>query len=84
MSVLSYSEVRASFKEVMDRVVADRSEVIITRQRGDAVVMLALSDWTAIQETLNLLSSSRNAARLRDAIDELDVGNGREQALVDA
>src|SRR5947209_8879495 len=39
MDVLSYSETRARLKEVMDRVVEDRSPVIITRQKADAVVM---------------------------------------------
>ncbi|HUO11173.1 MAG TPA: type II toxin-antitoxin system prevent-host-death family antitoxin [Caulobacteraceae bacterium] len=81
MDVLSYSDTRARLKEVMDRVVADRRPVIVTRQRAEAVVMVSLADWNAMEETLHLLSSPRNAARLEAAIRELDAGGGSEREL---
>jgi antitoxin YefM len=83
MDVLSYSETRARLKEVMDRVVEDRSPVVITRQKAEAVVMVSLADWNAMEETLHLLSSPANAEYLRDAIRELDEGRGRERELID-
>jgi antitoxin YefM len=81
MDVLTYSDTRAKLKEIMDRVVDDHRPVIITRQRAEAVVMVSLADWTTIEETMHLLSSSRNAARLRSAIEELDAGGGSERDL---
>jgi antitoxin YefM len=84
MDVLTYSDTRAKLKEVMDRVVEDHRPVVITRQKAEAVVMVSLADWTAIEETMHLLSSSRNADRLRAAIDQLEAGGGSERKLAEA
>jgi antitoxin YefM len=83
MDVLSYSDTRARLKEIMDRVVEDRTPVVITRQKAEAVVMVSLADWNAMEETLHLLSSPTNAGRLRDAIRQLDEGRGKERELID-
>src|SRR5579864_1182644 len=82
MDVLTYSDTRAKLKEVMDRVVQDRRPVVITRQRAEAVVMVSLADWNAMEETLHLLSSHENAERLHEAIRELNAGKGAEHDLV--
>ena len=81
MDVLSYSDARANLKGVMDRVVDDRTHVVVTRQKAGAVVMLSLDDWNAMQETLHLLSTPNNADRLRSAIDQLEAGAGTERDL---
>jgi len=83
MHVLSYSETRARLKEVMDSVVDDHSPVVVTRTRGEAVVMVSLADWRAMEETLHLLSSPVNAERLRGAISELESGGGDERPLIE-
>ena len=83
MDVLTYSDTRANLKDVMDRVVEDRTPVVVTRKRGEAVVMVSLADWNAMEETLHLLSSSANAQRLNAAIRELDAGRGEEHALIE-
>jgi antitoxin YefM len=83
MEVLTYSDTRANLKEVMDRVVADRAPVVITRKRGEAVVMVSLADWNAMDETLHLLSTPANAARLAEAIGQLDASDGVERALIE-
>ena len=83
MDVLNYSDTRANLKEVMDRVVDDRTPVIVTRKRGEAVVMVSLADWTAMEETLHLLSSPANAGRLVEAIRQLDAGGGKERELIE-
>lgn len=81
MDVFSYSDTRARLREVMEKVVQDRAPVVITRRRGDAVVMVSLADWNAMEETTYLLSSETNARRLREGILELDAGLGREHDL---
>jgi antitoxin YefM len=83
MDVLTYTDTRAKLKEVMDRVVDDPRPVVITRQKAEAVVMVSLADWNAMEETVRLLSSPRNAERLREAIAELDAGGGAEHDLVE-
>jgi antitoxin YefM len=83
MNVLTYSDTRANLKDVMDRVVADRAPVVITRQKAEAVVMVSLADWNAMEETLHLLSTPANAERLRAAVRDLDAGTGTERALAE-
>ena len=83
MDVLSYSDTRAKLKEVMDRVVEDHQPVVITRQKAEAVVMVSLADWNAMAETVHLLSTPNNADRLREAIRELDTGDGEEHDLIE-
>lgn len=81
MDVVSYSDLRANLKDVMDRVVNDRTHVVVTRQRAEAVVMVSLADWNAMAETMHLLSTSANAERLRDSVRQLDRGGGTERDL---
>jgi antitoxin YefM len=83
MDVVTYSEARANLKDVMDRVVADKTEVIVTRQKAEAVVMVSLSEWNSIVETAHLLSSPVNAERLRRSIEQMDAAKGHEHELVD-
>lgn len=83
MDVLTYSDTRARLKEVMDRVVEDRTPVVVTRKRGEAVVMVSLADWSAMEETLHLISSPANAKRLGAAIDQLEAGGGSERELIE-
>ena len=81
MDVISYSDTRAHLKEVMDRVVADRAPVVISRQKAESVVMVSLSEWNAIEETMHLLSTRANRDRLLGAIAQLDAGEGTAQDL---
>lgn len=76
MDAVTYSDARSNLKGVMDRVVEDKIQVIITRRKAEAVVLVSLSEWNSISETLHLLSSPRNATRLRDSIDQMDAGTG--------
>ena len=82
MDVVTYSEARAHLKDVMDRVVADKTEVIVTRQKAEAVVMVSLSEWNSMVETAHLLSSPANAERLRRSIEQMKSGKGTERELV--
>jgi antitoxin YefM len=83
MDVLTYSDTRANLKEVMDRVVADRAPVVVTRKRGEAVVMVSLADWNAMEATLHLMSSPTNAARLNEAIAQLEGAQGTRRDLIE-
>jgi antitoxin YefM len=81
MDVMTYTDARASMKDVMDRVINDRVEVIVTRKNREAVVMISLEEYNAIQETLHLQKSPENARRLQAAIAQLDAGKGVERDL---
>lgn len=79
MDVMTYTDARANLKDVMDRVINDHVEVVVTRKRREAVVMISLDEYNAIQETLHLQKSPENARRLQSAIAQLDAGNGSER-----
>jgi len=84
MDVITYSDTRANLKAIMDRVVTDRVPMVVTRQKAEAVVMVSLADWSAMEETLHLLSSPANAKRLRASIKELEAGKGKPRKLLEA
>lgn len=44
------SEVRANLKTVLDTVTRDRTPVIISRRKHEAVVMIPLSEWQRWQD----------------------------------
>jgi antitoxin YefM len=82
MNILSYSEARASFKETMDMACRDHSPTVVTRRSGDPVVILSLADYSSMEETLYLLSSEKNAARLRSSIAEIKAGKAQIRELI--
>ena len=82
MHAISYYEAREKLKAVIDKVIADRAPIAITRQRGEGAVLVSESEWASIEETLYLLRSPKNAERLLDAIRGLDAGDGVERELI--
>lgn len=82
MDVITYSDARAQLKDVMDRAINDKQEVIVTRKKGESVVVVSLETWNAVNETLHLLSTPNNASRLRSSIAQLDSGKGTERELI--
>ena len=83
MDAITYSAARANLADTMDRVCEDHEPIIITRSGQQAVVMLSLEDYNAMEETAYLLRSPKNAKRLVDSIAELEAGKGRERKLAE-
>ena len=83
MLVETFTNTRNNLKAVLDRVVAARAPIKIARQRGEGVVMVSESEWESIEETLYLLSSPANAARLLEAVRGLEADEGEEHELID-
>jgi antitoxin YefM len=68
MQAVSYSEARENLKAMIDKVIADRVPLAITRQRGEGAVLISESEWASIEETLYLLRSPTTAERLLEAV----------------
>lgn len=83
MRTMSYTESRKRYAEVLDSVVNDREEVVITRAGHEPVVILSLADFESLRETAYLLRSPTNARRLLDAMERLEAGAGSVHALLD-
>ena len=84
MKTLSYTESRARYAEVLDSVVDDREEVVITRAGHEPVVIVSLADFESLRETAYLMRSPANARRLLDAMERLESGGGEAHGLLDA
>ncbi len=84
MKTMSYTDSRARYAEVLDGVVDDREEVIITRAGHEPVVIVSLADFESLRETAYLMRSPANARRLLDAMERLEGGLGETHDLVDA
>lgn len=82
MNILTFSEARAGLKSVMDDVCTDHTPTVITRVNGEHVVMLSLSDFNSIQETLHLLGSAKNASRLMESIAQIRSGKAQPRELI--
>ena len=83
MRTVTYSEARDNLKAVMDKAAADRAPVMITRQRGENIVLVSASEWAGMEETLHLIASPANAKHLLDGIARLDAGLGEEHELIE-
>ena len=81
MDAITYTTARAHLAETMDRVCNDHEAVIITRNGQHSVVMMALDDFKALEETAYLLRGPKNARRLLEAIGDLEEGRGKVRTL---
>ena len=82
MKTTTYSDFRRNLSATIDRVADDHEPVLITRSGGkSAAVLMSLEDFASFEETRYLLSSPENAKRLKQAVQELDIGQGIERQL---
>ncbi|GAA1880554.1 type II toxin-antitoxin system Phd/YefM family antitoxin [Lapillicoccus jejuensis] len=84
MKTMSYTESRARYAEVLDGVVNDREEVVITRAGHESVVIVSLEDYESLRETAYLMRSPANARRLLDAMERLESGRGERRDLMES
>jgi len=83
MDTLTYTSARANLAETMNRVCEQREPLIITRNGEQAVVMMSLEEFNALEETAHLLRSPKNARRLLAATQALDAGKGKARKLAE-
>jgi antitoxin YefM len=83
MKTMSYTESRAKYAEVLDAVISDREEIVITRAGHEPVVIVSLEDFESLRETAYLMRSPANAHRRLDAMERLEAGDGEPHELVD-
>jgi antitoxin YefM len=81
MDALTSSYARQHFADVMRKVNEDHVPVVVTTQRGKPVVIMALDDYHALEETAYLLRNPKGARRLLESVDELRAGGGEIRAL---
>jgi antitoxin YefM len=83
MSHISYTELRANLARYMDEVCDSRAPLHVTRQNARSVVMLSAEEYNGLMETLHLLRSPANAARLLRSIADADAGKMMERKIIE-
>ncbi len=83
MKALTYTAAREQLAATMDWVCEESAPVVITRNRDQAVVMMSLKEYEAVEETAYLLRSPRNALRILESIQELEAGKGRVRSALE-
>jgi antitoxin YefM len=83
MSTISHTDLCRPLASAMDQANEDHAPLYITRQKGKGAVLLSADDYASIEETLYLMSSPRNAARLTEAIEGLRQGEGEARDLIE-
>ncbi|HEY3847363.1 MAG TPA: type II toxin-antitoxin system prevent-host-death family antitoxin [Acetobacteraceae bacterium] len=83
MGHISFSDLRRNMARYFDAAVANREPVVVTRQGGKGnVVIMSEAEFDGWQETVHLLSSPANAARLAASIRQAKAGSAHERELV--
>lgn len=72
MQTLSYTLARQQFAKTMEEVCQNHNPVINTRGNTEPIVMISLEDFNALQEIAYVLKNPVNAARLAEAVDEIE------------
>jgi antitoxin YefM len=81
MDIVTSTNFRSNLAAHLDKIEEDRVELIVTRQNCAPSVVMAFSELEGMKETLHLLSSPANAARLLASI--ADAGLLTEHELIE-
>ncbi len=65
---ISYSEMRKSLKSYLDQVCSEHTPLLVTRRKGDNIMLLSEDDYRSLEETAYLSRSPRNLKRLLEAL----------------
>ena len=77
----SYTQARAAFASLLDRVAEDHEVVLIERRGRPRVAMVNAEEYSSLLETAHLLRSPRNATRLLSAVRRALRGQGKRQTV---
>ena len=83
MGYVSYTELRDHLAKYMDEVCDCRAPLHITRANARTVVMMSEDEYDGLMETLHLLRSPANAARLLRSIEAADAGKLTEHDIIE-
>lgn len=81
MKTVSYTELRENLAALMDDVLNDREPILVERRGHDTVALIAADELSGLMETVYLLRSPANAARLLEALSQARGGKLNEMSL---
>jgi antitoxin YefM len=72
MQAMQYSNARNNLRSMIDKVCDDFDEFIITTKDAKSAVLISYEEYSAMKETMYLLSSKNNRDRLTHSMDEIE------------
>ncbi|KPF46485.1 type II toxin-antitoxin system Phd/YefM family antitoxin [Rhizobium sp. AAP43] len=81
MDTIFFSKARAELAGLLDKVNDDAAPVEIIRRDKPSAVLMGKDEYESLLETIHLLSSPANAARLLKAKQDMLSGNTTEPSL---
>ena len=72
MKSILYSQARNNLRNIINHVCNDMEEYMITTKDNNVAVLISHDEYSAMKETMYLLSSKTNRDRLLDAVDQID------------
>jgi antitoxin YefM len=83
MIATNYTTARQNLKEFCDKTVYDYETVIITRERGENVVLMSESEYNNMLENMYVRSNLHDYNELLESIRQLKTGQGKTRELID-
>jgi antitoxin YefM len=83
MIAANYTEFRTGLKAYLDAVEENNETLIIKRNSGKGTVLISLTEYNSMMETMHLLSSKKNAKRLLESIDQMNSGKIIRKKLIE-
>ena len=74
MIAANFTDFRNNLKKYLDAVEENEDTLIITRSKGRGAVVISLSEYNSLKETLHILGSEANAREIWKSIKEFDEG----------
>ena len=72
MQAVFYSQARNNLRAIIDNVCNNFDEYIITTKDNKSAVLISYDEYSAMKETMYLLSSKNNRDRLGEAIEQIE------------
>lgn len=78
MSTATYTEVHNNFGQFFNRVIDDADTLVVNREDSESAVLMSMSEYNSLMETLHILSSNETMTDIRQAEADLRAGKGVE------
>jgi len=83
MLAINYTTARQNLKEYFDKAVNDFETIIVTRERGENVVLMSETEYNNMLENLYVRSNPDDYNELLESIQQLKKGRGKIRELID-
>lgn len=83
MQVVNYSDFRHRLKTHLDNVTNNNDTLIVPRGGENSVVIISLTEYNSIMETIHLLRTDKNRTRLTEALERAEKGISESHDLIE-